>query len=262
MYFCFLALIVPIYSIHSIRIAPNEYKPLGMASWVHREFVDIPEAILAKKIESTVEGKTVKVEVGDTTLDVFYREVNPNPINQVPLLLLHGASFTSKTWEELGTLQLAEAIGSRAVALDLPGFGLTTDRLMSSPAEFLEGFIRDVNLDSPIIVSPSMSGSYSLPYLMQDPHKARHKVRGFVPVAPGSTASFSAAAYANVTVPTLIVVGTNDKRIGPSSTANLRHLANSRLYPFEGAGHACYMNMPELWHKVLYNFINIVESGA
>lgn len=37
------------------------------------------------------------------------------------MVFLHGASFTSKTWADLGTLELARKAGYHVVALDLPG---------------------------------------------------------------------------------------------------------------------------------------------
>lgn len=37
------------------------------------------------------------------------------------MVLLHGQAFTSKTWEELGTLGLLASSGYQALALDLPG---------------------------------------------------------------------------------------------------------------------------------------------
>lgn len=40
---------------------------------------------------------------------------------RLQIVLLHGQAFTSKTWEELGTLSLLATHGYQAFALDLPG---------------------------------------------------------------------------------------------------------------------------------------------
>ena len=39
----------------------------------------------------------------------------------VPVLCLHGASFSSQNWRDEGTLAFIAAMGHRAVAVDLPG---------------------------------------------------------------------------------------------------------------------------------------------
>jgi pimeloyl-ACP methyl ester carboxylesterase len=78
------------------------------------------------------------------------------------VFLLHRASFSSQTWRELGTLTLLGNQGYRAVALDLPGFG-KSQSIHTNPSRFLLTFMQQLKLTPPVIVSPSMSGRYSLP---------------------------------------------------------------------------------------------------
>ena len=55
---------------------------------------------------------------------VFYKECVPSNTAHTPLtlLLLHGAAFTSKTWQEsVPTIQTMCALGYRVVAIDIPG---------------------------------------------------------------------------------------------------------------------------------------------
>lgn len=40
---------------------------------------------------------------------------------RLQVVLLHGQAFTSKTWEDLGTMALLAANGYQALAMDLPG---------------------------------------------------------------------------------------------------------------------------------------------
>lgn len=40
---------------------------------------------------------------------------------RLQVVLLHGQAFTSKTWEELGTMALLAINGYQALAMDLPG---------------------------------------------------------------------------------------------------------------------------------------------
>jgi pimeloyl-ACP methyl ester carboxylesterase len=57
-------------------------------------------------------------------LSLFYRKASP-PVSVTPsgqtILLLHGRSFTSETWQKCGTVDLMAAVGHLVIAVDLPG---------------------------------------------------------------------------------------------------------------------------------------------
>jgi abhydrolase domain-containing protein 14 len=88
----------------------------------------------------------------------------------------------------------------RCVNIDVlisPGWGQSSSYGdVTDKSGFLGKFIYQEKLDRPVIISPSMSGSYSIPYIMGDkPIECTDRVRGFVPVAPTQTDSYSHAMW-------------------------------------------------------------------
>lgn len=65
---------------------------------------------------------------------------------------------------------------------------------------FLEKLITALDLRTPVIVSPSMSGSYSLPFLFVDPVNVSKRSAGFVPIASVQTESYSQEKYKSLNV--------------------------------------------------------------
>uniref|UniRef100_A0A8C6YYM8 Protein ABHD14A n=1 Tax=Nothoprocta perdicaria TaxID=30464 RepID=A0A8C6YYM8_NOTPE len=171
------------------------------------------------------------------------------------VLLLHGQAFTSKTWETLGTLALLAEEGYRAVAIDLPGHGdsppsdaVATER---GRVALLDHVLRELALRRPVLVSPSMSGRFAVPFLL-----ARGaRLAGFVPIAPAGTAEHPAQRYRQLQTPTLIVYGDGDAGLGPRALRRLRLLPRHRVAVLRGAGHACYVQRPRDFHSVLLAFL-------
>ena len=174
--------------------------------------------------------------------------------NTSPVIFLHGASFKAQTWEELGSLKLLAKKGYRAVAVDLPGYG-SSQRTSGSPQEFLLTFIEKLNLNLPIVISPSMSGGYSLPFIVNYPDK----LTGFVPIAPVGISRYG-KQLKGINLPTLAIWGSND-RIVPVSQADflLQQLPNANKVILENAGHACYMRSTDEFHKHLIEFLEILQ---
>ncbi|NXC44760.1 ABHEB protein, partial [Penelope pileata] len=169
--------------------------------------------------------------------------------------------FSSDTWLRLGTLPALAEAGCRAVAIDLPGLGRSKDVSapvpvgQPAPAAFLQAVVEALGLAPAVLVSPSLSGMYALPLVLQ----RGHLLRGYVPVAPICTERFTAEQYAQVKTPTLIVYGDQDAELGQLSLSNLRHIAGHRVLVLQGAGHACYLDQPEEWHRGLLAFLQQLE---
>ncbi|XP_053325115.1 protein ABHD14A-like isoform X2 [Spea bombifrons] len=190
----------------------------------------------------------------------FYREAMPRNAmegaERFTVLLLHGQAFTSKTWEALGTLSILAEHGYRAVAIDLPGYGESLHaQPMSSEkgrTDYLLHVMEALSTHHPVLITPSMSGLFSLPVLLQHPDR----LRGFVPIAPVGTKSFKPQQYQQIKVPSLIVYGTLDTNLGSQSRESLQLLPNHTLIPLKGAGHACYLDRPEEFHAALLMFLS------
>ena len=172
------------------------------------------------------------------------------------VLFLHGASFRAATWEDLGTLALLGADGYRVVAIDLPGFG-DSEASALAPAAFLPALLDELGLEQPVVVSPSMSGRFSLPLVAEHPER----LAGFVGVAPVAIEEHAARLAGNA-LPTLLVWGSEDRLIPRAQAERLADgMTNARLEVLEDAGHACYMQQPERFHQLLLAFLQAVSGG-
>ncbi|XP_068450319.1 putative protein-lysine deacylase ABHD14B [Clinocottus analis] len=199
------------------------------------------------------------VQVEGCKAPLFYRQSEPTEGEvRMSVLLLHGIRFSSETWLTIGTLETLAKAGCRAVAIDLPGLGRSKSAEAPAavgqlaPAGFLKEVCEQLSLSSVVVISPSLSGMYSLPFLLQ--HQAL--IRAYIPVAPICTEHFTAEQYQSVKVPALIVYGDQDTELGERSLNNLSNLANRTVVLMRGAGHPCYLDDPDTWHKALTDFLN------
>lgn len=215
-----------------------------------------------KQLEANITIRTGKV-TGDST---FYREAllsgkdGSTKKSRFEVVFLHGQSFTSKTWEDLGTMTLLSLHGYRTVALDLPGYGESPDSELvktdKGRIDFLLHTMKTLEIKNPVLISPSMSGHFSLPFLMQH----SEKIKGFVPIAPTGTKNYTTDQYSKIKTPTLIVYGELDTNLGTQSLMNLSGLPHHSIVALAGAKHACYLDKPKEFHEALMGFLGKLEK--
>ncbi len=195
------------------------------------------------------------IEVDGTAVHAIERGPGEGAPPGRTVLFLHGQSYTARIWADRGILDAVADAGWWATAVDLPGYGGTPKRADDTPearASFLAALIDELGGPANVVlVSPSRSGDWSLPYLVSS---ASDELAGFVPVAPVGIDGFERPADAP-SIPTLSVWGSDD---GSYSTDRAEHLVDelggppgARTEIIDGASHAAYDDHPDEFTTLL-----------
>ncbi len=173
-----------------------------------------------------------------------------------PILLLHGARYSSQTWLGLGVIARMATAGFHVVAVDLPGFGASLDCAASSDGgAYLGEACNALELIRPVLVAPSMSGRFALPYAASSPEL----IAGLVAVAPvGANGDLSGLEPGGL--PMLAIWGGEDAVSPVAIGRNFAGQTRAEFLVLSGASHPCYLDAPVAFGGAVLGFARRVQG--
>jgi pimeloyl-ACP methyl ester carboxylesterase len=171
----------------------------------------------------------------------------------VPVVLLHGLSYTIEVWQRIGLTDTLIEKHIPFLALDMP-YGLKSQchpksRDPQANIAFAAEATKSVFGDAaPVVVGASLGGFIAMRYAEQ------HSVRGLLLVAPAHAFDDEALrkAYSRFKFPVRIVWGALDSHISGEEMRTLAdRLPNAKLLVYSGAAHSAYQDCPEWFRRDL-----------
>ncbi len=187
---------------------------------------------------------------------IFYIDSGKNS-KEKNVLLMHGYSFSSNEWVNIGAIEQFSSMGYRTIMLDYPGFG-KSDSLdeyriregqILNAGKFICSFLDHVGVKSCTAIGPSMGGGI----LIDSWSFCRDRLNSMILVAP---AWFHQSNLSDITCKKLFVWGDKDDIIPLSGVEPIiRKLQNSNLEVIEGGKHAAYLNKPQEFFDICRKYM-------
>jgi pimeloyl-ACP methyl ester carboxylesterase len=170
-----------------------------------------------------------------------------NKVPGVPLVFLHGLSYSIEIWQRLGITDHLDEKHVPYLALDMPYGEKSNCKPKTRDVEKNVTFVYDAIENvfggpvPPVLVGASIGGNMALQFAK------RFAVKGLVLVGPARALEESLVhAYSGFKFPSTIIWGSEDTLIGSESMRTLADkLPNSKLIVYQGAKHSAYKDEPQ-----------------
>ncbi len=173
-----------------------------------------------------------------------------------PLVLLHGYSFKSTVWRDIGLLNRLEDEGIPYLAIDMPYGKISECNYKTRKVEINIGIVnkylrREFHKDLPYILGASLGGYIALEYGIAN------EVRGLILVAPvWSNKPEIIGHYSKSETPILLIYGGKDKIVPLREMKRFqRETRNTQLLIYEDASHPAYLDYPSKFANDVVLFI-------
>ena len=159
-------------------------------------------------------------------------------------------------WERTSTPKVLQNAGYRVLCVHLP----TIQDNEQEPTYPLKGgiladILRQLNALDSVLVAPSKTESYALPVVV----RGGYGISGFIAISPLDGHQFTKREYQLLKTPTLIMYGSNDKSSSVVALESLQNIPNKEVVELSGAGRNCYIDKPDVFHRVLLQYLSTIK---
>ena len=184
-----------------------------------------------------------------------------NRASGVPIVFLHGYSYTSDVWQRISALELLKEKQVPFLALDMP-YGAKSEcqprsRNVEANVTIVNEAIHTIfGETTAVLVGASVGAHMALQYA------ARFSVKGLLLVGAVRALEDSLVqAYSRFKFPVRLIIGSEDRI---ASHEELRILAdklpNPKLIVYEGDGHSAYLGSPDRFKQDLLELYASAEQ--
>ena len=182
---------------------------------------------------------------------IFYIDSGETDSDKI-ILFLHGYSFSSANWLNIGAIEHFQALDYRVLLLDYPGFGKSEvidefkvgEGQLKNAGKFLCGVLDSLQIEKCTVVGPSMGGGI----LIDSYSDCGSRIDTMVLIAP---AWYKQNNLNRIKSRKIFIWGSMDDLIPIESVKDqLSHLDNSIIEVIEGGKHAPYLNKPDVFFEI------------
>lgn len=183
-----------------------------------------------------------------------------NHASGVPVVFLHGYSYTSDVWQRISVMELLKEKKIPFLALDMP-YGAhskcqphsrSVEANVTVVKEALQTFFPSV---TPILVGTSLGAHIALQYAV------RFSVKGLLLVGAVRVLEEGLIqGYSKFNFPVRLIVGSEDRIASEEELRTLSSkLPNAKLMVYEGEGHSAYLGGAEKFKHDLLELYALAE---
>lgn len=197
-----------------------------------------------------------EIKIKFNGVELFYRQLIAKKSTK-NIIMLHGYSFTSSEWEQIGAMDYLANLGYNVYAIDYPGFGqsdknpnfeVERGNILNS-SSFILAFMDFMGMHSASLIGASMGGGIAILSAIE----TDMRIESMILVGP---AWYPDDALDLITINTLFIFGENDDLISQDDLLpKISEKSNFSVKIMKDAGHAAYMDKPDAFLQVAKEFL-------